>query len=91
MASFVVSYDLKKPGRNYDDLYDAIKEISGNWAHVMDSTWVVTSDKENSSSIRDKLNKAMDSNDVLFVAKLTGETAWAGLSEKLSGWLKENL
>lgn len=32
----------------------------------------------------------IDSNDKLFIAKLTGESAWVNLSSEISNWLKEN-
>jgi hypothetical protein len=37
------------------------------------------------------LQQYIDSNDELLVAKLSGEAAWTGFSDKCSNWLKENL
>ena len=91
MASYMITYDLSQPGRNYPKLYDTIKEISGTWAHVAESAWIVETKKESSTSIRDKVKSSMDNNDKIIVCKLTGEGAWYGLTKNQSAWLKTNL
>lgn len=40
MTSMIIEYDLRSPGRNYDDLYRAIKSY-GAWAHITESTWFI--------------------------------------------------
>ena len=89
MSSYIVSYDLSKPGQDYTKLYDAIKAYSW-WWHYLDSTWVIVTD-DSAVSIRDNLYTHMDSNDELLVAKLTGTAAWNGFEAKASDWLKEHL
>lgn len=91
MASYVITYDLTKPNRNYSGLYTAIKGISGTWAHVAESSWIVVGNNLTTVGIRDELMKAIDNNDKLVVCKLTGEGAWIGLSKEQSTWLKSNL
>lgn len=91
MASYLISYDLSQPGRNYSGLYDAIKEISGTWAHVAESAWIVVANDQTTATIRDSLTDVMDNNDKLIVCKLTGEGAWYGLSKRQTDWLKKNL
>ena len=34
---YIISYDLKIPGRDYTSLYDAIKSL-GDWQHLLEST-----------------------------------------------------
>ena len=34
---YIISYDLKIPGRGYTSLYDAIKSL-GDWQHLLEST-----------------------------------------------------
>lgn len=89
MNSYLISYDLMNPGKDYSDLYERIKSYQA-WAHVLESVWVVKS-SSSAVQIRDNLMQVMDSNDKLFVAKLSGEAAWYNLSESISKWLKENL
>lgn len=88
MTSKIISYDLCAPGRNYDNLYKAIKAY-GTWAHITESTWFVkTSDSP--VQIRDNLLSYIDSNDRLFVGELTGAAAWSNVICK-NEYLKENL
>ena len=88
MTSMIIEYDLRAPGRNYEDLYKAIKAY-GVWAHITESTWFVKTN-ENCAQVRDKLLKHMDSNDRIFVAELTGAAAWRNVLCR-SEYLKENL
>jgi hypothetical protein len=90
MRTFLIAYDLMKPGKNYEDLYAAIKGISGAWCHVLNSLWMV---KANSSAsvMHDAVRAQMDPNDKLFVADVTGDLmAWTNLSEEISNWIKQN-
>ena len=91
MASYIITYDLSKPDRDYHGLYKRIKGISSVWAHISESSWLVVGDNLTSVFIRDTLTPNIDSNDKLFVARLTGEAAWRGLSQKQTDWIKTNL
>lgn len=89
MSTYAITYDLNRPGQNYDDLFEAIK-ATGNWWHCLDSTWLVKS-ALSAAQIRDSLNTKLDANDKLLVVALSGEGAWAGFNSDCSRWLKENL
>lgn len=89
MATFVITYDLNKPGQNYSSLHDAIKQL-GQWWHCQDSTWVVVSGLT-ATQIRDALKSKMDSKDNLLVVQSAGVGAWFGFSQECSDWLKEHL
>lgn len=91
MSSYIITYDLRQTGRNYAGLYESIKGISGTWAHITESSWLVVADNLSSVAIRDSLGKALDNNYKLFVAKLSGEAAWRGLSKSQTDWIKSNL
>ena len=65
VAIKVISYDLKKPGRNYDDLYKAIKAL-GSYRHPMDSVWFVDTSLT-TSEVYGKLKAYVDSNDLVLV------------------------
>lgn len=88
MNIYIISYDLTNPGRDYEALSNAIKSY-GNWWHQTGSTWVIASDTTSSSAIRDYLKQFTDSNDKLFVAKLSGEWAAFGFSREEYDWIKE--
>lgn len=87
--AYIISYDLDDPGQNYGKLIERIKSYPG-YAKLTESCWCVTSNSS-SQDIRDDLNSVVDSNDKVFVAKLTGEAAWHGLGDENSRWLKRNL
>jgi len=89
MPSYLINYDLRKPGQNYDGLYEAIKSYP-SWAHPLESFWVVVSETA-STQIRDNLAKHLDKNDGLIVVKSANSGAWQGLSKDLTDWLKKNL
>ncbi len=74
MSSKIIEYDLRQPGRNYDALYNAIKNY-GTWARITESTWFIKT-TETCVQVRDKLSKQMDSNDRIFVGELSGAAAW---------------
>lgn len=74
MSSKIIEYDLRKPGRDYEALHEAIKSY-GTWAHITESTWFVKT-PDTCIQVRDKLLKLMDDNDRLFVGELSGVAAW---------------
>lgn len=90
MASYLISYDLNKPGQNYSDLYDAIKKVGSTWWHCLDSTWIVKSTKS-AAQIRDALLPCLDKNDRILVVITGREAAWNGFDQICSDWLRNNL
>jgi hypothetical protein len=88
MACYIISYDLRKPGRNYDSLYAAIKSY-GTWAHINESVWAVVT-TTSAVQIRDYLRNHMDENDRIFIVKSGVEAAWRHARCR-NEWLKEHL
>lgn len=86
--SKIITYDLCKSGKNYNDLYEYIKSYAV-WAHITESTWFISTEKT-CASIRDEINKIIDSDDRIFVAELTGTAAWRNVICQ-SDYLKKNL
>lgn len=75
--SKLITYDLCTPGKDYSNLIAAIKTYP-NWCKVAESCWVVNS-ADDCATIRDELKLHIDSNDILFVASLTGGAAWTNV------------
>lgn len=73
----IITYDLRAPGRNYELLYFKIRGYK-KCAHVCESVWVVST-SDTCTAVRDNLLKAIDANDRLFVAELTGAAAGTNL------------
>lgn len=86
--SKIITYDLCKSGKNYDELYDYIKSFP-QWAHITESTWFVSSTKS-CSTIRDEILEVVDSDDRVFVGELTGVSAWYNVLCK-NDYLKSHL
>lgn len=91
MNKLIVTYDLCGVNKNYDELINRIKQFP-DCVKINKSTWVIktTYDSENA---RDELKKYIDLDDYLFVAKLTGESAWnktESLSSKVKKLLESN-
>jgi len=90
MAAYVIGYDLKKPGKDYAQIIDAIKRICPTWCHPLDSTWFVEY-SGTAVQLRDQLLPHIDGNDKLFVGRVTNAAAWYGLGDKVTDWLKSVL
>jgi hypothetical protein len=89
LAVQLISYDLRRPGRDYAGLFDAIKEL-GLWWHCLESVWLVKTSLT-SGEIRDMLRPHLHANDALLVAALSGSWATLGLSGDCNDWLRDNL
>lgn len=65
---YVINYDLRQPGRNYDALYKAIKGL-GDHVRPLESLWIVDTALK-ATPICQRLRPMMDQNDYLFVTEL---------------------
>jgi hypothetical protein len=90
MKTYMIGYDLNKPGKDYDGLIEAIKAMFDTWWHHLDSTWLVRTDLS-AVDIRDALKAYLDSSDELLVSRISPDAAWTGFSSRGSSWLKDNL
>lgn len=69
---YLINYRLHKQGKNYEDLYSAIKNVSGTYWHNTTSSWLVESNLT-ASQIFTRLSTHIDSNDELVVFRLQGD------------------
>jgi hypothetical protein len=88
MACYIISYDLRQPGRNYDQLFAALRAY-GTWARINESVWAVVT-TQTAVEVRDNLLNRIDANDRLFVIRSGAEAAWRNQICKPE-WLKEHL
>ncbi len=89
MTTYLIGYDLYRPGQDYKDLFEAIKQL-GAWWHYLDSTWIVVT-SHNAGQIRDYLKPYLDTNDELLVVRLRADAAWYGFDAQASDWLYNNI
>ena len=88
--TFLVTYDLKIPGQNYSDLYDAIKS-EGDWQHPLESIWAVkTGISVSAGTLYERLRPLIDENDSLFIVEITDQDRQGWLAKSFWTWLKEN-
>lgn len=90
MATYMIGYDLNRPGQNYTSLIDAITRLSASRWHCLDSTWLIDHPGP-ATAIRDALLPYIDATDELLVARLSGEAAWAGFDKNCADWLRNKL
>ncbi len=86
MAVFQITYDLHRPHQQYAELIKAIEETFPTHWHFQLSSWIISS-TWNAAQIRDWLGKHIDSDDLLFVARLSGDWAALGMSDKGGAWI----
>ncbi len=88
MSAYLVSYDLKKLGQNYECIRTKLQAYRKSW-NMQGSVWIISSD-QTAPQIRDDLVKCLDGNDNVFVAKLE-VTAWTGFASQSDAWLKQTI
>lgn len=90
MNTYLITYDLNKQ-KDYPALYEAIKAISNNWSHPIDSTWFVATDL-NALQIHERLLKVIDEDDDLIVARMArGDYAYHLHNNEIASWLNNSL
>ncbi|WP_418884831.1 hypothetical protein [Agrobacterium cavarae] len=68
MAKFMIAYDLKQQGQNYNCITEKLKKL--NAFHSQGSVWLLKSDTT-CKDLRDHLKGCLDSNDELMVVQIS--------------------
>jgi len=90
MKSYLITYDLIKPHKDYSTLTEALEKFSNYW-HCLGSVWIVKSDST-ATEIRDYLLPYIDKDDKLLVIFAGREAAWTtSFSQQCQNWLRNNL
>lgn len=84
MARYIITYDLKAPGRSYSELYERIKTYP--YVRISESSWAVSSTRMG-QEIRDYLGEVIDRNDKLVVG-LLGPVTGYNLPNEVTKWLE---
>ncbi|WP_078292388.1 CRISPR-associated endonuclease Cas2 [Mycobacterium sp. D16R24] len=88
MSTYLVSYDLSEPDRDYDKLISFLKSHPYH-AHVLESVWCVGSSLT-VVGLRDRIMSLIDANDHLIVVEMGLSSAWFNLQPNVSNWLKNS-
>jgi hypothetical protein len=85
---YAINYDLRQPGRNYSDLYAAIKGC-GAWWHYLGSVWLVETSLS-AESVWQRLAPCLDQNDRMLIIGVTKNyTGW--LPREAWQWIRQRL
>lgn len=89
MNNLFVSYDLKNPGQNYEQVITAIKSL-GAWAKVQYSLWYVSS-QHTAKQAAEIVRRAQDGNDNLIVIDASNNDAcWYNIEPNVSEFLRQH-
>lgn len=90
MAMYMITYDLLRPGQNYEEVREEIKQCStGKWANPCESFFII----ESNMSAEDIVSRlyALDDTDKVLVVSVRAPGAWEGMTDEVSKWLYDNL
>ena len=85
MNLYLVSYDLKQQGQNYTCITKKLEDLGTHW-HFQQSVWLVQWGG-NAYDLATELEACLDSNDVLFVTRVTSDSAWSGYPDEGTQWI----
>lgn len=88
MNTYIISYDLRQPGRNYSGLIQAIQRYT-IWGKLTESCWCIKS-LESAVQVRDNLLKYIDLNDRILVVQTAHVAAWSNLLAP-NEWVRSNI
>lgn len=89
MAALLITYDLNKPGQDYEGLFEEIKSF-GTWWHYLDSTWIVDTNLTVSSAA-DRIRTKVDSSDHFLVLDITGDASQGWLPKDAWDWINKHV
>lgn len=89
MRTIQINYDLRAPGRDYQQLYDYIKSFDG-WCHLLESCWLVRTWKT-AGDVRDELGAYTDANDKVATFDVTGVSWATNFRADTTDWLHNNM
>jgi phage tail sheath protein FI len=83
-----VSYDLYRPGQNYEKVIERIKKL-GSWGKVHQSFWYVNS-TYTARQAADFVAEAMDASDKVYVVDASNNVAaWNHLPENVASHIRD--
>lgn len=78
---YFITYDLNATGKDYEGVYEAIKNASEYWCHYWDSSWLIKSNLETADAVFAKIKPHLDTNDRCLVIEVKNNK---------QGWLTKN-
>lgn len=84
----LITYDLKKPGKDYTALHNVIK-TAPKWWHYLESTWIIQT-YESVDIWNSRLTKVLDQNDHLLIIDITKSPRQGWLPKEAWDWIRTN-
>jgi hypothetical protein len=75
---FLITYDLLRPGQNYEKLFPALQRIGA--VRVLYSTWVVRGNWS-AKQLCDYVYQVVDANDRILVTEMGDWAAWNAMAD----------
>jgi CRISPR/Cas system-associated endoribonuclease Cas2 len=85
MAILLVTYDLRKPGKDYKPVHEYLKRFA--YCKDLESVWLLDT-QTSTERIREDLKQIVDANDKVLVVRLQQDAAW--LNFGCGEWLKSS-
>lgn len=86
--AYSITYDLRTPGRNYNQLYEAIKG-SPRWWHFLESTWLIITD-ETAQQVWQRIGSQIDKNDFMLIIEVrNNKEGW--LPKDAWDWINQHV
>jgi hypothetical protein len=75
---YLLTYDLRAPGKNYDSLYKALASYPDRYhSETLGSVWFIRGSYPlSAATIFDHIKQHIDTNDRLFVTAVTDNKGW---------------
>ena len=86
---YLITYDINTAIKDYNEMYDAIKSISNDYQHPLESVWLVNTQFDK-IKVYDIVHEKMSSKDFLLIVEVKG-TYYGWLNTKVWEWLKDRL
>lgn len=87
---YFITYDLNKAGKDYDGVYQAIKDAATYWCHYWDSSWLIKSDLQSADAVFNKIKPHLDKDDRCLVVEVkNNKQGW--LSQEQWNFINSNI
>jgi len=88
--TYLVSYDLNKPGKDYQGVHQAIKNASdGTWCKPLESVYIIRTNLT-TEAVYNRVVPYLDSGDRILVIEVTSNSYWY-LDKDVSDFLQKML
>lgn len=86
MGYYLISYDLRTPGKDYTNLYASIKQLSPHWQHPLESTWLVSSNLT-AVEIYNHVYMNIDRNDRILIIRVNENDKQGWMPKTFWDWI----